>query len=138
MLHYALKKGYLTRPLKEGKIRWLFNHRRRGTFGKSDGNFIWYDHTGGRKCVTYQPTHAHLWTLVVDCWLVDDIVNAYAELLAIREVKLWNSKELQRPALQYFFAASFFMPWAGNECINLSVCWFVLASCQIFFSLILM
>ncbi|KAK1394327.1 hypothetical protein POM88_013383 [Heracleum sosnowskyi] len=115
------KKGDLTRPLKERKTRWLFNHWWTGTFGESDGNFIWYDHTGGRKCVTYQPTHEHLWTLVVDRWLLDDIVNAYAELLAIREVKLWNLKELQRPTLQYFFAASYFMPWAGSECTNLSV-----------------
>ncbi|KAK1372334.1 hypothetical protein POM88_028527 [Heracleum sosnowskyi] len=115
------KKGDLTRPLKERKTRWLFNHWWTGTFGESDGNFIWYDHTGGRKCVTYQPTHEHLWTLAVDRWLLDDIVNTYAELLAIREVKLWNLKELQRPALQYFFAASYFMPWAGSECTNLSV-----------------
>ncbi|KAK1394068.1 hypothetical protein POM88_013124 [Heracleum sosnowskyi] len=115
------KKGDLTRPLKERKTRWLFNHWWTGTFGESDGNFIWYDHTGGRKCVTYQPTHEHLWTLAVDRWLLDDIMNAYAELLAIREVKLWNLKELQRSVLQYFFAASYFMPWAGSECTNLSV-----------------
>ncbi|KAK1402222.1 hypothetical protein POM88_001827 [Heracleum sosnowskyi] len=115
------KKGDLTRPLKERKTRRLFNHWWTGTFGESDGNFIWYDHTSGRKCVTYQPTHAHLWTLAVDHWLVDDIVNAYAELLAIKEVKLWNLKELQRPALQYFFVASYFMLWAGSECTNLSV-----------------
>ncbi|KAK1389633.1 hypothetical protein POM88_017811 [Heracleum sosnowskyi] len=115
------KKGDLTSPLKERKPRWLFNHWWTGTFGESDGNFIWYDHTGGRKCVTYQPTHEHLWTLAVDRWLLDDIVNAYAELLAIREVKLWNLKELQRPALQYFFAASYFMPWAGSECTNFSM-----------------
>ncbi|KAK1372524.1 hypothetical protein POM88_028717 [Heracleum sosnowskyi] len=93
------KKGDLTRPLKERKTMWLFNHWWTGTFGESDGNFIWYDHTGGRNCVTYQPTHEHLWNLAVDHWLLDDIVNAYAELLAIREVKLWNLKELQRPAL---------------------------------------
>lgn len=114
-------KGYLTRPLKERKVRWLFPHWWTGTPGKSDGNFIWYDHQGGQKHVTYQPTHAQLWTLSPDRWLIDDIVNAYAELLAIREENLWKSLQLHRPALKYFFAASFFMVIAGGECPNLLV-----------------
>lgn len=114
-------KGYLTRPLKERKVRWLFNHWWTGTFGNSDGNFIWYDHQGGQNGVTYQPTHKHLWTLSPGHWLADDIVNAYAELLAIREEKLWKSLRLQRPALKYFFAPSYFMPWAVVECKDLSV-----------------
>lgn len=116
------RKGDLTRPLKERKIRWLYNHWwGSGDPKKPDDNFIWYDHTGGKKGVTHQPKYDHLYSLRPGEWLGDDIAVAYLELLAIREDKLWKSNQLRKPARRFFFAPTYFFVWAEFECTDLTV-----------------
>lgn len=104
-------RGNMTRPLKNRKIRWLYRH-----WWSKEGEYIWYDHRGSKN-VTYQLTKEQVMTLKPGGQLEDDVVNAYCELLKVREEKLWNRKKFEAgKALRFFFAPSYFMLWAGFHC----------------------
>ena len=113
------RRGDLTRPLKNRKVRWLFRH-----WWNLEGDFIWYDHGG--KGVTYQLSHESVMTLRPSFWLEDEVVNAYGELLRLREISLWKNwskypiTEQFKPQ-KYFIAPSFMMVVALHHCPNLKV-----------------
>ncbi|KAL8155228.1 hypothetical protein AgCh_000562 [Apium graveolens] len=74
--------------------------------------------------VTYPLTHSQVKTLRPGYWVEDDVLNAYGELLRLREDKLWEKwekiprTESFKPR-RYFIAPSFFMARALEHCPNL-------------------
>ncbi|KAK1369207.1 hypothetical protein POM88_035299 [Heracleum sosnowskyi] len=108
------RKGDLTRPLKNRKIRWLFRH-----WWTNDDEFLWQTHC--QKCVTMSLTKEKLLTLKPGNSLEDSIVNAYVELLKIRENNLWCPNHIKtdkqypfhavlKPTVKrFFFAFSWWM-----------------------------
>ncbi|KAK1384216.1 hypothetical protein POM88_021951 [Heracleum sosnowskyi] len=99
------RKGDLTRPLKNRKIRWLFRH-----WWTNDGEFLTKE-----KLLTLKPRKS----------LEDSIVNAYVELLKIRENNLWHlypSHAVLKPtAERFFFAFSWWMAIATRFCYDLKI-----------------
>ncbi|KAK1361884.1 hypothetical protein POM88_046358 [Heracleum sosnowskyi] len=120
------RKGDLTRPLKNRKIQWLFRH-----WWTNDDEFLWQTHS--QKCVTMSLTKEKLLTLKPGNSLEDSIVNAYVELLKIRENKLWcpnhikTDKQYQFHAVlkptakRFFFAFSWWMVIAARFCYDLKI-----------------
>lgn len=54
--------------------------------------------------------------------LEDDVVNAYVELLKLREMYMWDRfKELKAPAKRFYTAPSFLMYQSEALCTNLNV-----------------
>ncbi|KAL8114840.1 hypothetical protein AgCh_021620 [Apium graveolens] len=80
------RRGDMTRPLKNRKVRWLYRH-----FWSLEVDYIWHDHS--ERGVTYPLTHSQVKTLRPEYWVEDDILNAYGELLRLREDKLWEKWE---------------------------------------------
>ncbi|KAK1368573.1 hypothetical protein POM88_034665 [Heracleum sosnowskyi] len=91
------REGDLTRPLKNRKIRWLFRH-----WWTNDDEFLWQTHS--QKCVTMSLTKEKLLTLKPGNSLEDSIMNAYMELLKIRENNLWCPNHIKMDK-QYLFHA---------------------------------
>ncbi|XP_074377808.1 putative ubiquitin-like-specific protease 1B [Apium graveolens] len=107
----------MTRPLKNQKVRWLYRH-----FWSLEVDYIWRDHS--ERGVTYPLTHSQVTTLRPEYWVEDDVLNAYGDLLRLREDKLWEKwekiprTESFKPR-RYFIAPSFFMAIALEHCPNL-------------------
>ncbi|XP_074359609.1 uncharacterized protein LOC141699660 [Apium graveolens] len=111
------RRGDMTRPLKNRKVRWLYRH-----FWSLEVDYIWRDHS--ERGITYPLTHSQVTTLRPEFWVEDDVLNAYGELLRLREDKLWEKwekiprTESFKPR-RYFIAPSFFMAMALEFCPNL-------------------
>ncbi|XP_074374756.1 putative ubiquitin-like-specific protease 1B [Apium graveolens] len=111
------QRGDMTRPLKNRKVRWLYRH-----FWSLEVDYIWRDHS--ERGFTYPLTHSQVTTLRPEFWVEDDVLNAYGELLRLREDKLWEKwekiprTESFKPR-RYFIASSFFMAMALEFCPNL-------------------
>ncbi|XP_074350792.1 uncharacterized protein LOC141690081 [Apium graveolens] len=107
----------MTRPLKNRKVRWLYRH-----FWSLEVDYIWRDHR--ERGVTYPLTHSQVKTLRPEYWVEDDVLNAYGELLRLREDKLWEKwekiprTESFKPR-RYYIAPSFFMAMELEYCPNL-------------------
>ncbi|XP_074365101.1 uncharacterized protein LOC141706181 isoform X4 [Apium graveolens] len=104
------RRGDMTRPLKNRKVRWLYRH-----FWSLEVDYIWRDHS--ERGVTYPLTHSQVKNLRPEYWVEDDVLNAYGELLRLREDKLWEKwekisiTESFKPR-RYFITPSFFMAMA--------------------------
>jgi hypothetical protein len=108
------RRGDLTRPLKSQKSKWVEDH-----WWTPDGEFIWVDHIC--RGVTIEPTREHLRTLLPGKELVDEIVDAYFELLKIRESGSWETGALYGKAKKFFVASSFFFELASGLTENVNV-----------------
>ncbi|KAL8113165.1 hypothetical protein AgCh_020474 [Apium graveolens] len=103
------RRGDMTGPLKNWKVRWLYRH-----FWSLEVDYIWRDHS--ERGVTYPLTHSQVKTLRPEYWVDDDVLNAYGELLRLREDKLWEKcrkipiTESFKPR-QYFIAPSISWRW---------------------------
>ncbi|KAL8146825.1 hypothetical protein AgCh_004530 [Apium graveolens] len=111
------RRGDMTRPLKNQKVRWLYRH-----FWSLEVDYIWRDHS--ERGITYPLTHSQVTTLRPEFWVEDDVLNAYGELLRLKEDKLWEKwekiprTESFKPR-RYFIAPSFFMAMVLEFCPNL-------------------
>jgi hypothetical protein len=108
------RRGDLTRPLKSQKSNWVEDH-----WWSPDGEFIWVDHM--YRGVTIEPTREHLRTLKPGKEVVDEIVDAYFELLKIRDNGLWETGALAGKAKKFFIASSFFFELASGLTENVKV-----------------
>ncbi|XP_063941643.1 uncharacterized protein LOC108198076 [Daucus carota subsp. sativus] len=102
------RSGDMTRPLKNRKIRWLFRE-----WWNEECNFIWREHG---LPVTYSLNWKQIQTLKPGYWVQDDVVNAYLELVKIRDFETFGKCPA---AKKYFFAPSFFFCRAIYHCQDL-------------------
>lgn len=102
------RRADMTRPLKNRKIFWLYKH-----WWGNKNDFIWRDHRG-----TAELTWDYVQTLKPECDLDINIVDAYIELLKVRE----SISGLEPTAKKFFFNFSFFVQLLLKDyCKNLKV-----------------
>ena len=104
------RSGDMTRPLKNRKMRWLLRE-----WWNEECKFIWREHG---LPVTYSLNWKQIQTLKPGYWVQDDVVNAYLELVKIRDFETFGKCPA---AKKYFFAPSFFFCRAIYHCQDLKV-----------------
>ena len=95
-------KGTLTRPLKNRKVRWLYNNWWSGEAVVEEVS---------HRNLNYRLHKVHLLTLLPKLYVEDGIVNGYFELLRERETMYTNNGQFKKVA-KYFFMPSDFMETA--------------------------
>ncbi|XP_074332426.1 uncharacterized protein LOC141670462 isoform X2 [Apium graveolens] len=105
------RTGDLTRPLNNRKINWIYRH-----WWSNDLSYIFERHTG----CTFYLTRKQLQCLAPGHEPEDDVVNAYMELVKLRERHFWERSHDLRPPAKRYTAPSFFLFQALDLCGNLN------------------
>ena len=106
------RQGDLNRPIKNRKIDWIFTH-----WWCNDLPYVFEKHTD----ITMTLTRKQVQTLAPANELEDDVVNAYMELVRLRERYMRQSGDLHSKAKRFFIAPSFLMYQSQTICKDLNV-----------------
>lgn len=108
------RSGDLTRPLKSRKMNFLLKH----WWGKPE-DYVWYDHRG--RGFNHTLSHKNVQCLKPENDVSCAIIDAYSDLLKIREKKAHNGGVFHPPCKKFFIFYSYFLTLAKNYCTNCKV-----------------